>query len=572
MNHKTRSFGKSLVFLVAWFASASAEEPEDKVTPASVVIHNARVWTGNPEQPWADAVAVEGEKILAVGTWDELQRHATPETRVIDARGGMVTPGWFDSHIHLLMGGKQLASVQLRDAKKPEEFTRRIAEFAKQSEPGTWITGMDWDHTLWGGELPTRDWIDAVTPNNPVFLQRLDGHMALANSAALRAAKVADDVKDIEGGTIVRDDAGRPTGILKDNAMNLVSRAVPAASPRQQLTALDAAMTYLAERGVTSVHHMGNWEDLAVFRQAQAAGRLRVRIYAAVPLGSWERLEKELASRGQGDEWLRIGGLKGFVDGSLGSHTAAFLKPFTDDATSTGLLVNTPDDLYAWTAGADRAGLQVMVHAIGDRAIRLQLDIYDRVAKENGPRDRRFRIEHAQHIAPEDIPRFAKLGVIPSMQPYHAIDDGRWADAVIGPSRSRTTYAFRSLLDAGARPALGSDWPVAPATPLEGIYAATTRRTLDDKHPDGWVPEEKITVEEALRGYTTDAAYAAFDEDTKGSLAPGKLADLVIVDRDLTAIDPNEIRDAKVVLTMVGGEVVYERAGGLEGSRDETRH
>ena len=562
MKHQIQPIDSAILvlgFLVGCLAPVAAAEPAKNATLASVVIHNARVWTGNPEQPWADAVTVAGEKILAVGSWDELQLHAGPETRVIDARGGMVTPGWFDSHIHLLMGGEQLASVQLRDAKTPEEFTRRIGAFAKRSEPGVWITGMDWDHTLWGGDLPTRDWIDAVTPNNPVFLQRLDGHMALANSAALRAAKVDDDVKDVPGGTIVRDDSGRPTGILKDNAMNLVSRAVPAASPRQQLTALDAAMKYLAERGVTSVHHMGSWEDLAIFRQAHAAGQLRTRIYAAVPLATWERLEKEVASRGPGDEWLRIGGLKGFVDGSLGSHTAAFLAPFTDDASSTGLLVNTPDDLYAWTAGADRAGLHVMVHAIGDRAIRMQLDIYDRVAKENGPRDRRFRIEHAQHIAHEDISRFAKLGVIPSMQPYHAIDDGRWADAVIGPARSRTTYAFRSLLDANARPALGSDWPVAPATPLEGIYAATTRRTLDDKHPQGWVPEEKITVEEALRGYTTDAAYAAFEENAKGSLTPGKLADLVIVDRDLTAIDPNEIRGAKVMLTMVAGEVVFER-------------
>lgn len=531
---------------------------------ADLAIHNARVWTGNPEHPWADAVAVRGEKILAVGTWNELQPHVGPHTRVINARGGMVTPGWFDSHIHLLMGGEQLASVQLRDAKSPEEFTRRIADFAKHAEPGAWITGIDWDHTLWGGELPTRDWIDAVTPNNPVFLQRLDGHMALANSAALRAAKIGDDVKDVPGGTIVRDDAGRPTGILKDNAMDLISRAIPAPSPRQQLAALDAALKYLAERGVTSVHHMGSWDDLAIFRQAHAAGRLRTRIDAAVPLGSWERLEQEVATHGRGDQWLRIGGLKGFVDGSLGSHTAAFLAPFADDASSTGLLVNTPEDLYAWTSGADRAGLQVMVHAIGDRAIRLQLDIYDRVAKENGPRDRRFRIEHAQHIAPEDIPRFAKLGVIPSMQPYHAIDDGRWADAVIGPARSRTTYAFRSLLDAGARPALGSDWPVAPATPLEGIYAAVTRRTLDDKNPAGWVPEEKITVEEALRGYTTGAAYASFEENLKGSLAPGKLADLVIIDRDLTTISPETIRDARVLLTVVGGEVVYRHVAPLK--------
>ena len=254
-----------------------------------------------------------------------------------------------------------------------------------------------------------------------------------------------------------------------------------------------------------------------------------------------------------------LGGLKGFVDGSLGSHTAAFMEPFTDAPDDTGLLITTEDDLYQWTSGADKAGLHVMVHAIGDRAINMQLDLFERVTEENGPRDRRFRIEHAQHIAPADLPRFAALDIIPSMQPYHAIDDGRWAERVIGPERIKTTYAFRSLLDAGARLALGSDWSVAPATPLEGIYAAVTRRTLDDRNPDGWVPEQKITVEEALRGYTLDAAYASFEEDVKGSLEPGKLADFVILDRDLTTIPPEEIRDARVDLTVVGGSVVYER-------------
>ncbi|HEX2091369.1 MAG TPA: amidohydrolase family protein, partial [Longimicrobiaceae bacterium] len=257
-------------------------------------------------------------------------------------------------------------------------------------------------------------------------------------------------------------------------------------------------------------------------------------------------------------EWLRIGGLKGFVDGSLGSHTAAFLAPFTDTPDDSGLLVNAPDHLYRWTSGADRAGLHVMVHAIGDRANRLQLDVFERVARENGPRDRRFRIEHAQHVAPADLPRFGALGITPSMQPYHAIDDGRWAEKVIGPERIRTTYAFRSLLDRGARLAFGSDWFVAPPTPLEGIYAAVTRRTLDDRNPGGWVPEQKITVEEALRAYTADAAYASFEEGEKGTLAPGRLADFVLIDRDLRAVPPETIRDARVVMTVVGGRVVFE--------------
>jgi predicted amidohydrolase YtcJ len=321
---------------------------------------------------------------------------------------------------------------------------------------------------------------------------------------------------------------GEPTGLLKDNAMALVDRVVPEPSDEMRDRALAAAMEYVAEQGVTSVHNMGGWADLETFARARRADALETRIYSVVPLADWERLRDVVAPRdhggseGRGDEWLRIGGLKGFVDGSLGSHTAAFHEPFDDAPGDRGLLVNTPEDLYAWIAGADKAGLHVMVHAIGDRANGLLLDIFERVAGENGARDRRFRIEHAQHLAAADIPRFAALSVIPSMQPYHAIDDGRWAEKYIG-GRIRTTYAFRSLIDAGASLAFGSDWFVAPPTPLEGIYAAVTRRTLDDRHPGGWVPEEKLTVEEALRAYTAGAAYASFDEDRKGVLAAGRL-------------------------------------------------
>jgi predicted amidohydrolase YtcJ len=453
-----------------------------------------------------------------------------------------------------------LASVQLRDARTPEEFISRIKGFAATVQPGTWITGGDWDHQNWGGELPQSAWIDSVTPDNPVWINRLDGHMALANGAAMRAAKVPATGGDVAGGTITRDPAGHPSGIFKDNAQELIDRVVPDPTPTMLDRALDAAMTYVAERGVTSVDHMGTWSDLAVFERARKSGKLRTRIYAAVPLSTWARLRDTIAARGTGDPWLRIGGLKGFVDGSLGSHTAAMMQPFTDAPGDSGLLVNTPEDLYRWTSNADKSKLHVIVHAIGDRAINLQLGIFERVERENGQRDRRFRIEHAQHIAPSDISRFAKLGVIPSMQPYHAIDDGRWAEKVIGAERAKTTYAFRSLRDAGATLAFGSDWFVAPATPLEGIYAAVTRRTLDDKHPEGWVPEQKIGVEDALRAYTTGGAYASFAEHEKGSLTPGKLADVVVIDRDLTRIPPETIREAQIMYTIVGGRVVFDRA------------
>jgi predicted amidohydrolase YtcJ len=515
------------------------------------------VWTGNPKQPWAEAVAIDNDRIIGVGSLTDVEDFVTSETEFINAANGLVVPGLIDSHIHLIDGGLRLSCVQLRDAKSRDEFVRRIAEFAKSQPAGTWITGGDWDHSLWGRELPSRDWIDAVTPEHPVWINRLDGHMALANTAAMRAAKVGDDVKDVAGGEIVRDAAGRPTGVFKDNAMGLLDRAEPNKTSQQLLDATVAAMDYLAARGVTSVHHLGSFQQLGVFRIAHKRRMLKTRIYACTPLSEWQRLAEEIKARGRGDDWLRIGGLKGYVDGSLGSHTAAFLEPFTDTPTDRGLLVNTAEDLESWTKDADRAGLQVVVHAIGDRAIRLQLDVFERVARVNGPRDRRFRIEHAQHIAPDDIPRFAKLGVIPSMQPYHAIDDGRWADQFIGPKRSETTYAFRSLIDSGAKPAFGSDWYVAPPTPMEGIYAAVTRRTLDGKNPDGWVPGQKISVEEALRAYTIDAAYSAFSEKSLGSIEPGKLADLVILERNLFEIPPNDLDKTSIAATIVGGKVVY---------------
>jgi predicted amidohydrolase YtcJ len=550
-----------------WLTISALFAAFDASPASAATVITGRVWTGNPRQPWAEAVAVGGERIVAVGSRDEVEQAAGESPQLIDAGDGLIVPGTIDSHIHLIDGGLHLTSVQLRDAATREEFVRRVGEFAKKLPAGAWVTGGDWDHTLWGGEtsassvesLPDRAWIDAATPNTPVWMQRLDGHMALANTAAMRAAGVGDDVKDVAGGEIVRDAAGRPTGVFKDNAMALIDRAAPEPTLAQRLAATVAAMDYVAARGVTAVHHMGTWSDLEVFRAAQRQGLLKIRIYACTPLGQWQRLVDDVKARGRGDDWLKTGGLKGYVDGSLGSHTAAFLEPFSDASNDRGLLVNTTEDLEEWTAAADAAGLQVAVHAIGDRAIRLQLDVFERVAKRNGPRDRRFRIEHAQHIAPEDIPRFAKLGVIASMQPYHAIDDGRWAERVIGARRSQTTYAFRSLADVGAVMAFGSDWFVAPPTPLQGLYAAVTRRTLDGKHPGGWVPQQKISAEEALTAYTRGAAYAAFSEKSLGTLEPGKLADLVVLDRDLFKEPPETLAEAQVMLTMVGGRIMYQR-------------
>ena len=566
------------VLFLAIVAGGCRDSSRGSRTPViDLALVNGRIWTGNPSAPEAEAVAIAGDRIAAVGTTVDVSTRAG-KVELVDLGGHFVVPGFIDTHVHFLDGGFRLASVQLRDAATRAEFATRIETFAATVPAGTWITGGDWDHTRWGGELPRRDWIDAVTREHPVWVSRLDGHMALANSAALRAAGVTRDVVDIPGGEIVRDAAGELTGLLKDNAMQLVASKVP--PPGDALTdrALDAAMRHVAAQGVTSVHSMGSWDDLEVFARAAAGqpgapasagsarpdgGRLTTRIYAAVPLNTWKRLQDMMASKrfgpdGRGNAWLRIGALKGFVDGSLGSHTAAFHEPFTDAPADRGLFVNTPEDLYTWIVGADKAGLHVLVHAIGDRANTTLLDIYERVARENGLRDRRFRIEHAQHLTTADLPRFAALGVLPSMQPYHAIDDGRWADRVIGPVRSRTTYAFRSLLDARAKLAFGSDWFVAPPTPLEGIYAAVTRRTLDDKHPHGWVPEQKITIDEALTAYTSSAAYASFEEHEKGVIAPGMLADLTVIDRDLRKIPAHDIRRARIVRTIVGGKTVFK--------------
>lgn len=524
--------------------------------PEATEVVIGKIWTANEKQPWVQAMAIAGDTILAVGMYSDIMKYAGKRTHITEVGSEkLVVPGFIDCHTHFVDGGFALASVQLRDARTPEEFIQRIASFARTQPKGTWITNGDWDHENWGGELPSRFWIDSVTAEHPVWINRLDGHMALANTAALKAAGISEQVKNVKGGTILRDKRGRLTGIFKDNAMSLINPPAPTQS--QEDAALQAAMDYVASHGVTSVHNMSGY--LEAFKRAHRNGKLKTRIYAGMMLSEWKKLADQIRQQGRGDDWLRIGGLKEFVDGSLGSHTAAFFKPYADAPHDSGLFVTDETELYKRIKSADSAGLQVMTHAIGDKAIHVLLNVYERVARENGARDRRFRIEHAQHIHPDDLPRFARLGVIASMQPYHAIDDGRWAEKIIGYERCKTTYAFRSLLNAGAIVAFGSDWFVAPPTPLYGIYAAVTRRTLDDKNPDGWIPEQKITVQEALKAYTIHAAYASFEENRKGSLEAGKLADFVVLEKNIFEIPAEEIRNVQVIRTVVGGRTVFER-------------
>ena len=521
-----------------------------------------RVWTGDTARPWAQAVAVAGDTIVAVGDSAGLAKLIGSRTRVIHNGKAMVVPGFMDGHAHFLRGGFQLANVDLRDAASPREFTARIKAYAAERPAGEWILGGNWDHERWPGTpLPDRSWIDSVTPNNPVFVDRLDGHMALANSAALRMAGVNRSTREIPGGTIVRRGGGEPTGVLKDKAQDPVLAVIPVPSAEQSDAALKGAMAWAASKGVTAIADVDvPWYEVAALRRAHAAGTLAMRASVYVPLSEWRRMADTVRAHGVGDDWLRVAGVKGYVDGSLGSTTALFYQPYDDSPETSGLLVTPEDSLRAWIGGADSAGLQVVVHAIGERANGLLLDIYDSVARAHGPRDRRFRVEHAQHLRRGDISRLARSGVVASMQPYHAIDDGRWAEKRIGPARIKTTYAFRSLLDNGARLAFGSDWTVAPIDPLLGIYAAVTRRTLDGKNPNGWVPEERITVEEALRAYTASNAYGVYAERSRGKLAPGYQADLVLLDQDLTAIPPETIDRAGVRVTVVGGKVVFQRS------------
>src|SRR5256714_6828614 len=529
---------------------------------ADLVITGGNVWTGlstGKGQP--GAVAIAGGKILAVGDSAEIARYFGSRTKVLPAKGGLIMPGFADGHTHFIDGGFQLAWINLRDATTPQEFVRRIKAYAASLKPGEWILGGDGDHPLWpGSPLPTHHWIDSVTPNNPVFVNRLDGHMALANAAAMRAAKVRRATPAPVGGEMPREAGGEPIGIFKDNAEDLIDRAIPAPRAEQRDSALARALAHAASLGVTATGHMSaSWADLASYKRLERAGRMTVRVALYLPIEDWRTVSDSFHRNGAGDDWVRIGGVKGYMDGSAGSRTAFFFDPFSDSAGYRGLMRQPEADMRAWVGAADSAGLQIAVHAIGDRANAIILAIYDSVARAHGARDRRFRVEHAQHLRPDDIPRFGARRIVPSMQPYHAIDDGRWVEQRIGPVRIKTTYAFRTLLDTDAPLAFGSDWTVAPLDPMLGVYAAVTRRTLDDRNPGGWVPEQKITVGEPLRAYTHGKPWSRFNEQKWGTLAPGRFADVVVLDRDPFAVPAESLGTIKPRYTISGGRVVYRK-------------
>lgn len=529
---------------------------QQEIISADIIVKNATIWTGNLNQPIAEAMAIKGDSILAIGTVEDVSKFKNDLTDVIDVDGNFITPGFIDSHVHLLMGGNSLLSVQLRNTNTKEEFIQRISSFSKELEPNQWIVEGNWDHTLWGGELPSKEWIDEFTKDNPVAIYRMDGHMILANSAALKIAGIDRNTSKIENGEIVRNPDGTPTGILKSEAMYLVLNKIPSLTDSQKEKAIRSAQDYLHSNGVTSIHDVDSLGGLEVLRKMYNNNELEIRVYSADPLYNW----KSLSNKEKVDtKWLKNGLLKGFVDGSLGSHSAAFQEPYSDKHEDSGILTANIDSLKTWIREADNKNLQITVHAIGDKANNTLLNTYETVIQSNGSKDRRFRVEHAQHLNQNDISRFSDLNVIASMQPYHAIDDGRWAEDLIGPERIKTTYAFKSLIDAKTTLVFGSDWPVAPASPLLGIYAAVTRQTLDNKNPNGWIPKQKINIEQALLAYTKNAAYSSFDEKIKGTLEKGKLADFIILSDDLTSIEPEKIKDVIVLQTYVGGKKVFSR-------------
>ncbi|PYX07728.1 MAG: amidohydrolase [Acidobacteria bacterium] len=500
---------------------------------ADLIVVNSKVWTSDKNHPTAQAVAVLGERIVAVGSNSQIEAWRDAKTRVIDAEGKLLLPGFNDAHVHFVSGGLQLDNVQLNDAKTPEEFALRIGEQAKKTSKGQWIQGGDWDETKWTpAQLPTKELIDPATANTPVFVNRYDGHMALANSAALRLARVTSKTPDPPGGTVVRDVQGNPTGAFKDAAMDYIYKVIPSLSPDQRRLAVKRALAHAASLGVTSVQDMNpEYDDIAMYSEFLRRGELTTRIY----------------------------------DGSLGSATAYFFEPFNDQPANHGLLSEEMQPLSLMRdrmMKADAAGLQLCTHAIGDQAISMILDLYGEISRSHGDADRRFRIEHAQHMAAKDFDRFAKLNVIASVQPYHAIDDGRWAEKRIGHDRASRTYAFRTFLDHGVRLALGTDWNVAPLNPMLTIYAAVTRATLDGKNPQGWFPEQKLTVAEAGQAYTMGSAFAEFQDKEKGSITPGKLADMVLLSDDIFSIDPVKLRDVKVLKTIVGGKITWDATDG----------
>ena len=529
--------------------------------PADTVLTNGVIYTGDSKKPRVEAVAIRGERIVAVGTSKDIQKWVGANTRVVDLKGKFAMPGFNDSHLHLAGGGIAKLAVDVTGARSLAEFQQRIRDRLKDYKPAEWVTGGRWDHTLWAEQrFPTRYDLDAVSKDHPMMFSRVDGHVAVANSKALELAGITRDTPNPQGGEIERDAKGEATGMLKEGAaQGLVRRRIPPLSAEQRRRGIEMAFAEAAQFGVTSVQDNSGWEDFLVYQQLHKEGKLTARVTEWLQFTApVERLEEMRKTGGTTDLWVRTGALKGVVDGALGGRTAALLAPYSDDPKTSGILILEAERLKQLAIERDKAGFQIALHAIGDKANRAALDAFAAARAANGKRDARHRIEHSQIIAREDIPRFAQLGVIASMQPCHQTTDSRWAGARLGPERSKGAYAWNWLAKTGARLAFGTDYAVEPINPLRGLFACVTRE-VDGKPGSSWEPQEKISMDDCIRGYTQGSAYAEFAEKEKGQVVPGQLGDIVVLSADVTKIPPAQILKSEVVMTIVGGRVVYEK-------------
>ncbi len=526
---------------------------------ADLIFTHTRVYTFAPDERIAEAVVIREGRIVFAGSADDAQRHRGSRTRVMDLRGAVVIPGLVDAHAHLLSLGRSLSELNLVGTKSKEEIRRIIIERQKTAQPGEWISGRGWDQNDWRAkDFPTAEDLSG-TDDNLVYLRRVDGHAAWVNRRVLELCGVTRKTPDPAGGRILRDAAGNPTGVLLDNAVELVRSRMPAPSLETQINWAKAAMRECNRAGLTGVHDAGvDSAALEVYRILRSRGELTLRIYVMLDDADPDWLARRLQAGPEiGDDLLTIRAVKLYADGALGSRGAALLEPYSDDPGNCGIIANPPEYLERMTRQAVEHGFQVCTHAIGDAAVRAVLNVYQRVLLQMPPGDHRLRIEHAQVITPEDLPRFAEMGVIASMQPTHATSDMSWAEERLGSERIRYAYAWKKLMRSGARLAFGSDFPVESPVPLAGVYATVTRQNREGKPAGGWYPEEKLSVQEAVAGFTTQAAYAGFAEADRGTIEPGKQADLVVLDRDIFTAPPEQILQAKVLYTIVGGRIVY---------------
>jgi len=544
------------LFLTAIFPSGC----QQKKPKADLVLKNGNFFTVNKLRPKVEAIAIRGNRILATGKDEEIDRFIGENTRVIDLNGMFGCPGFNDAHLHFLSGGMSKMEVDLTGAKSIREIQKRVIKKLRSLPPGSWLTGRGWDQSLFPDKKwPTKKILDSIAPDVPIFLRRVCGHVALVNTKALHIAGINAGTPNPPAGEIVKDPVtGKPTGILKEEAMNLVSQYIPPPSKETIEKAVEIALEEARKFGVTSVQDNTSADMLDVYQKLLNKGKLTCRVSEWPPLQEDLKRYKKLKQKYNGN-MIHFGLLKGFSDGSMGSRTAAFFQPYFDDPTTRGIFQMTQDELNNLVLCADKEGFQIGIHAIGDAANRMVLDAYSLARKINGVRDSRHRIEHAQVLTKEDIPRFKELGVIASMQPTHCIEDLRWAETRIGLERCRYAYAWKSLKKQGAVLAFGTDWPVVSLNPMEGLYAAVTRRDTSGYPRKGWFPQERLTIQEAIEAYTLGSAYAEFREKEKGSLVPGKLADIVILDHNLLEIPSEEILKTRVVYTIMNGKIVYER-------------